>query len=195
MSIFWLNDPTVLFQEIPDKLTFIDKLNFIFLSSVILSIILVLINNFELSYLALAIIVAIITFAIYQHKYIYNFENFNSKCSMPSINNPFMNPNILDTEYTKPCDINNAILNKNFYTNTFRDVNDFYERGLSVRQFYTIPGKTIPNDRDSLVQWLYNTNDNKKSCKQGNSSRCIKNINLDRDDLRYVGQFSKAPVT
>ena len=31
MSIFWLNDPTVLFQEIPDKLTFIDKLNLIFL--------------------------------------------------------------------------------------------------------------------------------------------------------------------
>ena len=30
MSIFWLNDPTVLFQEIPDKLTFIDKLNLIF---------------------------------------------------------------------------------------------------------------------------------------------------------------------
>ena len=42
MSIFWLNDPTVLFQEIPDKFTFIDKLNFIFLGGVVLSIILVL---------------------------------------------------------------------------------------------------------------------------------------------------------
>ena len=68
MSIFWLNDPTVLFQEIPDKLTFIDKLNLIFLSGLILSIILVLLNNFDLSYLSLAIIVAIITFVIYQHK-------------------------------------------------------------------------------------------------------------------------------
>ena len=65
MSIFWLNDPTVLFQEIPDKLTFIDKLNFIFLGGVVLSIILVLLNDFDLSYLALAIIVAIITFIIF----------------------------------------------------------------------------------------------------------------------------------
>ena len=65
MSIFWLNDPTVLFQEIPDKFTFIDKLNFIFLGGVVLSIILVLLNDFDLSYLALAIIVAIITFIIY----------------------------------------------------------------------------------------------------------------------------------
>lgn len=190
MSVFWLNDPSVLFKEIPDNITFIDKLNIIFLVSIVISIILVLINNFELSYLALAIIVGIITFIIYEHKYVYNVENFNSKCVMPSVNNPFMNPNVLDTEYAKPCDIDNAILNENFYTNTFRDVNDFYERGLSVRQFYTVAGKTIPNDRDSLAQWLYNTNDNKKSCKQGNSSRCIKNINLDRDDLRYVGQFS-----
>lgn len=190
MSIFWLNDPTVLFQEIPDKLTFIDKLNFIFLGGLILSIILVLLNNFDLSYLSLALIVAIITFVIYQHKYVYNIENFKSNCVMPSVNNPFMNPNVLDTTYAKPCAVDNAILNKNFYTNTFRDVNDFYERGLSVRQFHTVAGKTIPNDRDSLMQWLYNSNDNKKSCKQGNSSRCIKNINLDRDDLRFVGQSS-----
>ena len=47
MSIFWLNDPTVLFQEIPDKFTFIDKLNFIFLGGVVLSIILVLLNDFD----------------------------------------------------------------------------------------------------------------------------------------------------
>ena len=190
MNTFWLNDPSVLFKEIPHNITFIDKLNIIFLISIIISIILVLINNFDLSYLALTIIVGIITFIIYEHKYVYNLENFDSKCIMSSVNNPFMNPNIIDTKYSKPCDINNTILNKNFYTNTFRDVNDFYERSLSVRQFYTVPAKTIPNDRDSLAQWLYNTNNNKKSCKQGNHSRCLKNINLDRNDLRYVGQFS-----
>ena len=106
------------------------------------------------------------------------------------VNNTFMNPNVLDTTYAKPCEVDDAILNENFYTNTFRDVNDFYERGLSVRQFHTIAGKTIPNDRDSLMQWLYNSNDNKKSCKEGNSSRCIKNINLDRDYLRFDAQTS-----
>jgi len=37
MSNFWLNDPTILFQEIPDKFTFIDKLNYIFLFSIVFS--------------------------------------------------------------------------------------------------------------------------------------------------------------
>jgi hypothetical protein len=190
MSNFWLNDPTILFQEIPDKFTFIDKLNYIFLFSMVFSIILVLLNNFEVSYLSLGIIVGIITIIIYQHKYVYQLEKFSSDCIMPSVDNPFMNPNILDTKYSKPCEVDNAILNDNFYTNTFRDVNDFYERGLSVRQFYTVAGKTIPNDRDTLAHWLYNSNDNKKSCKQGNGSRCLKNINLDRADTRFVGQSS-----
>ena len=82
-------------------------------------------------------------------------------------------------------DIN--ILNDNFYQNTFRDVNDFYERGLSVRQFYTVPGKKIPNDRNTLAQWLYNSNYNKVSCKEGNDVRCMKNLDLERTDTRRSG--------
>jgi hypothetical protein len=185
MSIFWLNNPKVLFQEIPEKLTFIDKLNLIFLASIILSVILVLINKFDLSYLSFAIIIAIITVIIYQHKYVYNIELFGKQdCIMSTVNNPFMNPNLLSKKFAEPCDIDNAILNDNFYTNTFRDVNDFYERGLSVRQFYTVSGRTIPNDRETLGQWLYNSNDNRKSCKEGNTLRCRKNLNLESTDLR-----------
>ena len=73
------------------------------------------------------------------------------------------------------------------YKNIFRDANDLYDRGLSIRQFYTIPGKTIPNDQNTFAQWLYNTNNNKKSCKEGNQIRCIQNLNLDRTDLDIVG--------
>jgi|TARA_B110000259_G_scaffold36448_1_gene41048 hypothetical protein len=186
MSIFWFHNPKVLFQEIPDILTFIDKLNLIFLASVVISIILVLINKLDLSYLSFAIIIAIITVVIYQHKYVYNIEKFSKNgCIMPSVDNPFMNPNLLSKKFEEPCNVDNAILNDNFYTNTFRDVNDFYERGLSVRQFYTVSGRTIPNDRETLGQWLYNSNDNRKSCKEGNSLRCLKNIDLERNDLRH----------
>lgn len=186
MSTFWLNNPKILFKEIPDKFTFIDKLNYIFLASIIISVLLVLINKLDLSYLSFAIIIAIITVIIYQHKYIYNIEKFSKKgCLSPSVDNPFMNPNIISKKFQEPCDVDNAILNEKFYTNTFRDVNDFYERGLSVRQFYTISGRTIPNDRDTLGQWLYNSNDNRKSCKQGNYIRCAKNIDLERTDLRH----------
>jgi hypothetical protein len=185
MSTFWINNPKVLFQEIPEKLTFIDKLNLIFLASLVFSIILVLINKFDLSYISFAIIIGIITFVIYQHKYIYNIEQFTKEgCILPTVNNPFMNPNLLSKEFKEPCDVDNAILNEKFYTNTFRDVNDFYERGLSVRQFYTVSGRTIPNDRDTLGQWLYNSNDNRKSCKEGNTLRCRKNLDLKSTELR-----------
>jgi hypothetical protein len=67
-----------------------------------------------------------------------------------------------------------------FLKNTFRDVDDIYNKKSYIRQFYTVPSKTIPNDRETLIQWLYNSNNNKKSCKEGNMYRCIKNINLDR---------------
>ena len=187
MNKFWLNNPLVLFQEIPDNLEFVDKLNLIFLVSLVISIILVLINNFDLSYLMLAIVVGIITFILYQHKYIHKVEDFKNRCIEPSNDNPFMNPSHFNDSYAPPCDTDNKILNDMFYADTFRDVNDFYERGLSIRQFYSVPASTIPNDRDTLAKWLYNSNNNKTSCKQGNYTRCIENIGLDRTDTRKTG--------
>lgn len=184
MNKFWLDDPSVLFREIPNNLEFVDKLNLIFLVSVVISIILVLINNFDLSYLMLAIVVGIITFILYQHKYVYKVEDFKNRCIEPSFDNPFMNPSHFNSSYAPPCDSDNRLLNDMFYADTFRDVNDFYERGLSIRQFYTVPASTIPNDRDTLANWLYN---NKTSCKQGNYTRCIENIGLDRTDTRKTG--------
>jgi len=191
MYKFWLNEPSVLINisdNIPTKLTFIEKLNIIFLISIIISLILIIINKGDLSYIILAIIVGIITIILYNN--LKDNEKFKNKCNKSSVHNPFMNPNVLDNTHDfnlDPCDINDDILNNNFYTNTFRDVNDLYENGLSVRQFYTIPGKTIPNDRETLIQWLYNSNFNKKSCKEGNDIRCLKNIDLERTDQRRSG--------
>ena len=187
MNKFWLDDPSVLYQEIPNNLKFVDKLNLIFLFSIVISVILVLINNFDLSYLILVIIVGIITFILYQHKYINKVEDFKNRCIETSVDNPFMNPSYFNDSYAPPCDTDNQLLNDMFYSDTFRDVNDFYERGLSIRQFYTVPVKPIPNDRDTLANWLYNSNNNKTSCKQGNYSRCTDNIGLDRTDTRKTG--------
>jgi len=64
MYSFWIDNPKILIELIenpPDNFSFVDKLNIIFAVSIILSIILVLINKFDLSYIILAIIVCLFT--------------------------------------------------------------------------------------------------------------------------------------
>lgn len=187
MTTFWLEDPKQLINALkngPEEYTLIQKLNIIMVVAIIISLSLVLINKGDLSFIMIAIVFGALTIAI-REQYKYKLaEEYRNKCIQSSINNPFMNPNVLDPSSTPPCNVDNQILHDNFYTNTFRDVNDFYERGLSVRQFYTVPGKTIPNDRKKLMDWLYEKG---PSCKEGNTQRCIDNMNLDRTDLRRVG--------
>jgi hypothetical protein len=105
----------------------------------------------------------------------------NKLCVIPSIENPFMNPSIID--YTnnnnniKSCPIDNDIINNNinnyFQQNIYKDINDIYERDISSRQFYTMPATTIPNDRKSYEDWLYYRG---KTCKENNGVQCYINI-------------------
>ena len=105
----------------------------------------------------------------------------NKLCVIPTIENPFMNPSIID--YTnnnnniKSCPIDKDIINNNinnyFQQNVYKDVNDIYEREFSARQFYTMPSTTIPNDRKSYEDWLYYRG---KTCKENNGVQCYNNI-------------------
>ncbi len=105
----------------------------------------------------------------------------NNICVKPSLNNPFMNPSIVD--YTnnnnniKACPFNKEEINTNINTyfkeNVFKDINDIYERNFSERQFYTVPSTTIPNDRESYEKWLYYRD---KTCKENNGIQCLNNI-------------------
>lgn len=105
----------------------------------------------------------------------------NNICVIPTIENPFMNPSIID--YTnnnnniKSCPIDNNIINNNindyFQQNVYKDINDIYEREFSTRQFYTMPATTIPNDRKSYEEWLYHRD---KTCKENNGFQCYNNI-------------------
>ena len=193
-NTFWLNNPQVLLDLIHNdnddnnnEYTFSDKLNIIFVLSLILSIIMVIATKGNISFMIFALIIGFLTIILHM-QYVERMNNEfimdKDKCIESTNNNPFMNPNILDSDSKGPCSfINDEQIDNNFYKNIFRDANDFYNKGLSMRQFYTIPGKTIPNDRDTLAKWLYD----RKSCKEGNYKRCAKNINLDREDLYRVG--------
>ena len=105
----------------------------------------------------------------------------NKICVKPSIDNPFMNPSIIDYKNSnnniKACPFNNKTISDNinnfFKEKVYKDINDIYERNFSERQFYTVPSTTIPNDRQSYEKWLYNRD---KTCKENNGMQCYNNI-------------------
>jgi hypothetical protein len=104
----------------------------------------------------------------------------NKVCTRVTVENPFMNPSIADLTFNpeKPgaCDITHATVHKNiddkFNATVFQDVNDIFNNKASQRQFYTLPSTTIPNNREGLLDWLYNRG---SSCKQGNGDQCWRN--------------------
>lgn len=97
------------------------------------------------------------------------------ECIPPTLNNPFMN--VLQNEYvdnpTRPpaCEYQDVRdeVESNFHHNLYQDVGDnIWEKNNSQRQFYTTPGTTIPNDRESFINSCWKTG---PTCKQ-NQSAC-----------------------
>ncbi len=110
-------------------------------------------------------------------------ENFlmydvSEGCKVPEKNNPFMNPTLYsDDNSKKPClSYNNKGIQREieekFNEDLYRDVNDIFGKNNSQRQFYTVPGKTNPNDLESYKNWLYST---PPTCKEGNGLQCAAN--------------------
>jgi hypothetical protein len=99
----------------------------------------------------------------------------------PTVDNPFMNPSPV-----APRDINppssplnegtQKIIESKFNKNIFKDANDIFNHRNGNRQFYTVPGNTFPNDRDTFMKWCYNR---PKTCKEGNGEQCYENIYSD----------------
>ena len=102
-------------------------------------------------------------------------DNNNVK---PTLNNPFMNPSPV-----APRDINppssplnkktQMVIEEKFNKNIFKDANDIFNHRNGNRQFYTVPGNTFPNDRDTFMKWCYNR---PKACKEGNGEQCYENM-------------------
>jgi hypothetical protein len=108
-------------------------------------------------------------------------EDLDISCRIPNKDNPFMNPNISDyntkndTEGSCMSYNNKGIqreIEKNFEKDLYKDVNDIFGKNSSQRQFYTVPGKSIPNDQGNFAKWLYGT---MPTCKEGNGLQCAAN--------------------
>jgi hypothetical protein len=108
-------------------------------------------------------------------------------CQKPTPMNPFMN--VLMTDYTdnpnRPpaCAHNDTEANvereKYFNYNLYKDVEDVWDRRNSQREYVTMPGTTIPNDRDSFMKWCWKTT---YVCKDGDLNYC-----LQEEDMRRPG--------
>lgn len=101
----------------------------------------------------------------------------NKKCVNPSKNNPFMNPGpMTPRDIGPPCsplnEENQKIIEKNFNVGLFKDANDIFNKRNGFRQFYTVPGNTFPNNRDTFMKWCYSR---PKTCKEGNGNQCVAN--------------------
>ena len=59
----------------------------------------------------------------------------------------------------------------------FADLGDNFEFNQSMRNFYTTPNTTIPNDQGSFTEFLYG---DMISCKEGNELACT------RDNSRWI---------
>jgi hypothetical protein len=102
---------------------------------------------------------------ITQSKDTVRFDGCGNICQKPTVDNPFMN--VLVTDYNenphRPIASDNQDemvkeeIKNNFDNNLYKDVSDVFDKYNSQRQYYTTPNTLIPNDRESLTNWLYNS--------------------------------------
>jgi hypothetical protein len=215
---FWIQDYKILFYKerltafFPTiEMTLIEKLNAIFRLSIYLSIILYLLTNNYLYLYVMIIVGAFTCFIFYTQKnnielYFNSYpesnqnmieknilEEKNNKI-IPTVENPFMNINLITDNKTKEAALpswNNEKIQKDienkFGYNLYRDVGDLYGKNNSQREYYTMPSTTIPNEQTSFAKWLYGT---QPTCKE-KSIYCAPEMNA----VPYLDQGNPYTLT
>ena len=108
-------------------------------------------------------------------------EGFASQIdeTLPTAANPFMNvliPEIKDNP-TRPeaAETDDPTVKQQlddlFRVNFYNDPTDVFGRNQSQRQFITMPSTSVPNDRESYQNWLYNIVP--QNCKSGGRAACL----------------------
>jgi hypothetical protein len=187
-----------IFEVLPHKSFDLNrKLNSLLRLSIYYSCIIYLLDRTRLNIFYIPFIVSILSYVIhrkFKETHINNVENqlmnnegedliyeLKDNCRVPTKENPFMNPEIGD--YNTPNDklssctsYNNKgiqrVIEKEFNEDLYRDINDIFGKNNSQRQFYSVPGNTIPNDQGNFAKWLYQT---PPTCKEGNGLQCAAN--------------------
>ena len=214
---FWIKDYKILFAKerltefFPTiQMTLIEKLNAIFRLSIYLSILLYLFTSNYLYLYVMIIVGAFTCFIFYNQKdnielYFNSLENSNNNSIekniyeekmntiKPSVENPFMNINLITDSKDKEAPLpswNNDKIQKDiedkFNYNLYRDVGDLYGKNNSQREFYTMPSTTIPNNQTSFAKWCYGVG---PTCKES-SIYCTPEM----DAVPYIDQTNPYTV-
>jgi len=101
----------------------------------------------------------------------------------PTLVNPYMNPLLIDynTEnMAVPFNTDDELIKENikltFNKDLFKDFNQLFDEKNAERQFYTVPGNSIPNDQQKFAEWCYKV---PSTCKEDTRSCRID------EDIRY----------
>jgi hypothetical protein len=196
----WFKDPRNLitqdnflkFFPISD-MNYVEQINSIVRFTIYLTIILLLFkNNYKIFYVLVAVL--LVTYSMYvvdnkkkqENKNHYTQNNLalskkhNKVCKKPTLDNPFMNRNLLsefnETTDKEACDIENEevkedMLNK-FNEKLYRSTDDIFMNHASDRQFYTVPNTDLVPDQTSFAEWLYK----RPNCKAGDVNACYNNV-------------------
>ena len=101
----------------------------------------------------------------------------NDECTVPTIDNPYMNPLYWKEDGDKPAcsyDEYKEDINDFYNFNLYKDVSDIFSRSDTERQFYTMPITTVQSRQGDFSNWLYRSEQN---CKTDGVT-CLEHINL-----------------
>lgn len=171
LSPYELLDMSKLYEFYPnDAMTYNEKLNSFMRFTIYFSTAVFLMNKNTKVFYSI-FFGGVLTFILFNFKKeIFNtteeaFEDDDkpSECTHPNEHNPFMNVLIsdyqTDPDRSEACDVEKDTvkekMEKHFYNDLYRSVDEVFENNYSYRQFYTTPNTTIPNDQEGFAKWLY----------------------------------------
>ena len=186
MTQFWINDPMILLNKNQlqfwpiDSMNLNEKLNAITRLVVLLCLVgFIATQNLNFIWISVFTLVCIIFFHRLNASKKENFET-QIKHTVPSENNPLMNvllPEINGNPNRRSAlksylpenekKINEKVkkqLSKNVDPRIFQGLNNELDLEYSMRNFYTNPSTTIPNDQKGFSEFLYGNMISAKEC-------------------------------
>ena len=130
----------------------------------------------QLAWILLALFITYFVYKNEEKKEKMTVEPSEKIKAQPTLNNPFMNPTILDFgikptkenvptyyEDTKEAEEIRADIKDKFDYNLYKSIDDVYDKNNGQRQFYTVPNTDIPSNQERFLKFLYG--DMQKNCK------------------------------
>jgi hypothetical protein len=189
METLWYEKPRVLLDNIEqfipnNQLKRYQKINALARLAIYLAILILVVNK-DTKYLAIPIMILIISIFLGTSEKFTLVESDsllksvvldNKKCQPPSIENPFMNYTIDDliTNPNRPpaCDYDKSktLMRQTFRSKLHSDTSDMWGQYITDRNFYTMPNTEIVNDQTGFAKWCYG---NSGECKT-TGKNCLK---------------------